>query len=156
MKPFFLLLSGVCFLSVTLSLAAQSDPKESSRAEERMRDEKRRDEQIARDIATRVKVARFDSTFRKPNAVDIDVFQPGDPVPKEFKAIALLTFECPVSDETQAVTGFITKAKDLGADAVIVLTSVTATRDLAITRGIGSLLPPNERHVFRANAITYR
>src|SRR5262245_47335417 len=93
--------------------------KEAIRTEERMMGEKKRDEQQARDYANRVKVARFDSVWRSPRAEDIEVVQAGEENPKFSRAIALLTFECAVNEETQAVAGFIAKAKDLGADAVV-------------------------------------
>jgi len=111
-----------------------------------MRDEKKREEQQAKDYANRVKVARFDSVWRSPRAEDIDVVQVGEESLKSSKVIALLTFECDVHEEAQAVAGFIAKAKDLGADAVIMKyfdpQNETAT--------------PGDRRVFRANAVIYK
>jgi hypothetical protein len=146
--PALILFSAlICFVS-----QAQGDAK----SEERMRDEKRRDEQIARDAATKVKVARFDSVWRTPKAEDIDVYQPGETNSKPYKLIALLTFECAITDETQAVAGFISKAKDLGAEGVSLLGLVTSREATIANYGIPSLLPPNDRRVFRAYAVIYQ
>ena len=131
---------------------AQAD----SKVEERMRDEKKRDEQIAKDSATKVKVARLDSAWRTPRAEDIAVYQPGESVSKPHKLIALLTFECAITDETQAVAGFISKAKDLGADGVVLLGLTTSREATSANFGIAGLLPPNDRRVFRAYAVVYQ
>ena len=76
-------------------------------------------------------------------------------MPKPFKVIALLTFECAITDETQAVAGFIAKAKDLGADGVVIISVITSREAGNVNYGIASFLPPNDRRVFRANAIIY-
>ena len=128
------------------------DPKDPAKAEDRMRDEKRRDEQAARNHAVNVKVARFDSVWRVPRTNDIDVLPPGEPISRERKIIALLTFECEAQDETHAVSGIIVKAKDLGADAVMLL----PFDPLVPTNGVIAVPSPRERRVFRANAIIYR
>ena len=145
--------------TITLSgLAAESAPKPEARdpgakAEDRMRDEKRRDEQAARSHASNVKVARFDSVWRPPRTEDIDVFQIGDAVPNRArKTIALLTFDCQLLEETRAVAGFIAKAKDLGADGVIFLSSDVPGSTQCVT----SLRAPSDWHLFRAAAIVYK
>src|SRR6185503_775186 len=120
--------------------------KEAIRTEERMKEEKKRDEQLAREYANRVKVARFDSEWRSPRTEDIEVVQVGEKIVKSSKAIALLTFECEVQEETHAVAGFIAKAKDLAADAVI-MKSFDPQDEVAA---------PGTRRVFRANAVVYK
>lgn len=107
-----------------------------------MRDEKKRDEQSAKDYANRVRVARFDSVWRAPKNEDIDVFQAGEAVVRAHKAAAFLTYEGAAHEEVQAVAGFIAKSKELGCDAVLFLRSESPH-------------PNNDRRVFRANAIVY-
>jgi hypothetical protein len=138
------------------SLAGSSDPparSETTRAEQRMRDEKRQDEQAARLHAESVKVARFDSVWRPPRMEDIDVFQAGETLPNRArKTIALLSFECAAQEETHAAAGFIVKSRDLGADAVVMLALETPAPGQIVT----TLPSPRDRKVFRANAIVYR
>jgi hypothetical protein len=155
-RPVFLLAIGVVTFGFTH--AAESPPKKSespvpARAEDRMKDEKRRDEQAARGHAANVKVARFDSTWRPPRTEDIDVYQPGEAVPHGGrKNIALMSFECEIQDETHAVAGFIVKAKDLGADGVVLLPVET----VASGQILANLPSPRDRRVFRANAVAYK
>ena len=111
-----------------------------------MREEKKREEERAKEYATRVKVARFDSVWRSPRVEDIDVVQAGEETPKTSKAIALLTFECEAQEETQAIAGLIAKAKELGADAVIM--KYLDPQKEAVTFGI--------RRIYRANAVVYK
>ena len=145
-------ISIIALLMSTASPAISADgpTKEELRAEERMKDEKRRDEQAAKDHAGRVKVARFDSVWRPPRTVDIDVVQARESAPRPYKNIALLTFDCPAKEETQAVAGFIAKAKDLGADGVLMIGFETPSLQRV------DIFSPDERRVFRANAIIYQ
>jgi hypothetical protein len=126
---------------------SDAQAKQEAKAEERMKDEKQRDEQSARDHANRVKIARLDTVWRPPRTVDIEVVQPREAVSKPYKSIALLTFDCATKEETQAVAGFIAKAKDLGADGVLILGFEVPTMQR---------IDINERRVFRANAIIYQ
>ena len=141
------------FLSAQpIARSADTAAKPDAKAEERMRDEKKRDEQAARDRANQVKVARFDSVWRTPRSEDIDVVQAGEPVSRPFKAIALLTFDCAAHEETQAVAGFIVKAKDLGADGVVMIGFFAPNSNQTVP----NIFSPNDRRVFRANAIVYQ
>jgi hypothetical protein len=132
---------------------AKPEARDPSRTEDRMKDEKRRDEQAARSYAGNVKVARFDSVWRAPRTQDIDVYQAGEQVPHGGKrAIALMSFECEIQDETHAVAGFIVKAKDLGADGVVLLPLELPSAGQVIV----NIPSPRDRRVFRAHAIVYR
>jgi hypothetical protein len=145
-----LLLLALLISTPTFAHASDTPAKQAAKTEERMKDEKRRDEESAKDYANRVRVARFDSIWRTPRTDDIDVFQISETVSKPHKAVALLTFECATKEETQAVAGFIAKAKDLGADAVRML----GVEDPAIDRSTSC--SPDDRRVYRANAIVYQ
>ena len=130
----------------------QTFPKETLKVGERMQKEKRADEQAAIDNASRVKVARFDAVWRNPKSEDIDVIQTNETPARPVKAIALLTFECAAHEETQAVAGFIAKSKDLGADAVSMIRFDAPNANQAVQ----NIFAPNDRRVFRANALIYR
>jgi hypothetical protein len=132
------------------AFSADDQAKQETKAEERMKEEKKRDEQSAKDYANRVKVARFDSVWRAPRAVDIEVFQAREVASKPYKTIALFTFDGASKEETQAVAGFIVKAKDLGADAVLILGFEVPSIQRV------DIFSPDERRVFRANAIIYQ
>jgi uncharacterized protein YbjQ (UPF0145 family) len=140
----------VLILLHSVASAADNTNKEYAKAEERMRDEKRQDEQRAKDHATRVKVARFDSVWRPPGTNDIDVVQAHESVSNAYKSIALLTYECETKAETDAVAGFISKARDLGADGVLLIGIELPSIQHA------NILSPDARRVFRANAIVYQ
>jgi hypothetical protein len=136
--------------SIYAAKAADDTAKESAKVEERMKDEKRRDEHQAKDYANRVRVARFDSVWRSPRSRDIDVIQVRESASRPYKAIALLTFDCPAKEETQAVAGFIAKTKDLGADGLVMIGF-----ELPSFQRV-DIFNPDERRVFRANAIIYQ
>lgn len=129
--------------------SAEGPTKKEMKNEERMRDEKRHDEESAKDWANRVKVARFDSVWRQPRTNDIDMFQAREVVPKPFKSVALLTYDCPAKEEAQAVAALIAKAKDLGTDGILML----AFEEPAFKRV--DIFSPDDRRIFRANAIIY-
>ena len=142
---------AMVLLCIPISVRAEEDPvKAHAKLEERMRDEKRHDEQTAREFASRVRVARYDSVWRSPRNQDIDVFQMSEVVPKPCKAIALMTFDCATKDETEAVAGLIAKAKDLGADAIIMLGFQEPSVQLVKS------ISPGDQRVFRANALVYQ
>lgn len=144
-----LIITLLIFPSIARSADAQA--KAEARAEERMKDEKKRDEQSAKDQANKVKVARFDSVWRPPKNEDIDVYQAGESLTRPFKAAAFMTFECAAHEEAQAIAGFIAKAKDLGCDGVVILRYESPN----INQVMPTLISPNDRRVFRANAIIY-
>lgn len=157
MKPpkFTSIFLALTVLFTGLSLSHAADPptkeaKDAAKAVERMKDEKRRDEQTAKDCANRVRVARFDSVWRSPRGEDIDVLQQGEAVTKAHQLIALLTFDCTFSDETQAVAGFIEKAKDMGADGVLFLSFDSPNP------AHPAPFSPSDKRVFRANAFVYQ
>ncbi len=154
MKTGRIIVAFLVGLSVLIQKAASGAdpiPKDAAvKAEERMRDEKRRDEQQARDFSNRVKVARFDTVWRAPRTNDIDVFQVQQPIARPYKSIALLTFDCAAKEEAQAVAGFIVKTKDLGADAVLMIGFELPSIQYV------NVFSPDERRVFRANAIVYQ
>lgn len=134
-------------LSVFPADPSTKEEKAAVKIEDRMREEKARDERNARDYASRVKVARFDTVWRSPKATDIDVVQRGEGISKSYKAIALLTFDCPIADETQAIAGFIEMAKALGADGVAFLGYEFNNEKIPFA--------PTDKRVFRANAFVY-
>jgi len=140
----------VLILLYSVASSADNSNKEFARTEERMREEKRQDEQRAKDYANKVKVARFDSVWRAPRTNDIDVVQAHESVSKAHKNIALLTYECETKAETEAVAGFISKAKDLGADGVLLIRIELPTIEHV------NIVSPDARRVFRANAIVYQ
>jgi hypothetical protein len=142
------------FVAMNLFAADPSAPesREQARAEQRMKDEKRQDEDAARNAGQKVKVARFDSVWRGPSARDIDVFQLGEKPKHSFKVIAFMTYECAAHEEAQSAAGFIAKSKDLGADAVVF---VAFDAPFSETR-VFNLIAPNDRRVFRANAVVYQ
>jgi hypothetical protein len=148
-----ILTTGLILL--TPAFSADEPAKEDKRAakvEDRMKEEKLRDERNAKEFANRVRVARFDSVWRSPRNLDIDVVQGGEVIQKPYKIIALLTFDCAVNDETQAVSGFIEMAKALGADGAALLGYEIAS----LNPRSPSLLSPSDKRVFRANAFVYQ
>jgi hypothetical protein len=147
-----LLLTAAFVCAQQSARSADNVAKQEMKAEERMKEEKKRDEQSARDYANRVKVARFDTVWRSPRSEDIDVFQEGEKVSRPYKAVALLTFECAAHEEAQAVAGFIAKAKDLGADGALMIGFFSPNSNQAVP----NIFSPNDRRVFRANAIVYQ
>jgi hypothetical protein len=149
----FVITFGIGLIFAAESPSRKTEPASTSRVEERMRDEKRRDEQAARAHAANVKVARFDSVWRVPREEDIDVFPSGEPLPnRDRKIIALMSFECEIHEETHAVAGLIVKAKDLGAEAVHLL----PTEPVISAQTLTTAPTPRDRRVFRANAIVYK
>jgi hypothetical protein len=68
-----------------------------------------------------VKTARFDTVSRPANTGHFEVFRQGNTVPYQYEEIALLTKRGTPSDETDAVSRFIQAAKQMGADALILL-----------------------------------
>jgi hypothetical protein len=145
------LLLLTCLSLIAAAQNAERTEKETAKIEERMRDEKKRDEQQAKDYATRVKVARFDTIWRTPRVSDIDVVQGFETPTKPLKPIALLTFECAAHEEAQAVAGFVQKGRDLGADGV----KLISFDDPNSNQAVNNIFSPNDRRVFRANAFTY-
>lgn len=143
------LLTVFFFVTSPAVLSEDNLSKREAKTEERMKDEKKRDEQSARDYGTRVKVARFDSVWRAPKTEDIDVIQMHETLAKAHKAISFLTYDCAAKEEAEAVAGFIAKAKDLGADGVVMI----GFADEIQARTIFS---PDDRRLFRANAIIYQ
>jgi hypothetical protein len=96
----FVITFGIGLIFAAESPSRKTEPASTSRVEERMRDEKRRDEQAARAHAANVKVARFDSVWRVPREEDINVFPSGEPLPnRDRKIIALMSFECEIHEE---------------------------------------------------------
>ncbi|MDD8018859.1 MAG: hypothetical protein PHP42_10840 [Bacteroidota bacterium] len=102
-----------------------------------------------------VEFVKFDTNSRLAKSSDIDVFTDATKINRPYKEIALVTVDDKGHDysEVELLKLTISKAKELGADAIIVL-----TQDIQKGGGIfvGSVYVQANRRVVRATAIVYQ
>jgi len=138
-STFTLLLIAFSLAIQPTAWTADSQTEEAKKFEQKMRDEKKNDEQEAKHYADNTMVARFDSVWRSPRNDDIDVFQSELKPSKPFKVIALMIYDCEQKEETKAVAALIVKAKNLGAEGI----------------QLSGSIPAKDRIIVHANAIVY-
>jgi len=103
--------------------------------------------------AASLKVARFDQVGRAPKQGDVEVFSSPQAIKRPYKEIALITADEGWSDSITALTNkMITKARELGADGIILL---SAGQNSAGGIVVGSLYMAANSNTTRCTAIVY-
>src|SRR5206468_3463466 len=103
--------------------------------------------------AEHVKVGVIDGTTRTENKGAFDVIRPGQQIARPFREIAVLTYDAGAGDEADAMTGLVLRARQLGADGLILGQAVAPNQGLRIVHPffVGQL----SARVFRGSAIVY-
>ena len=101
--------------------------------------------------AGRVKVALYDSSSRNPTR-ELDVYNSESQIQKPHRIIALLTCEGPAHQEGELVNAINYRARQIGANAVIVLEADRPNEKLLFSNPI---FQPADSRVFRAQAVVY-
>ena len=95
--------------------------------------------------AGRVKIASYDSVSRQPTH-SLEVYDTPQQIPRLYKVIALLACEGAAHEEGMMVNAINYRARQLGANGVIVLPT---------DRSGAVFSPQSDRRVFRRKAIVY-
>ncbi len=99
----------------------------------------------------RVKTAAFDTTARQVTT-ELEVFDETKKLDRPHKVIALLTAEGAANEEGDLVNAMMFKARQLGANAVVMLPPDRPNAGVVFN----NILQPADRRVFRGNAVVYK
>jgi hypothetical protein len=102
--------------------------------------------------ATRVKVGLIDATRRPRNNGPFDLIRPDTTSSRPVQEIAALTFNAGANDEARAIGAMVERARQLGADGMMLQSTVAPNGMLIGPHPIWQ--SPSER-VFRASAFVY-
>jgi hypothetical protein len=105
-----------------------------------------------------VQTAQYDSIKRAPKE-SVDVFQPGDTLPKH-RVFAMLQTNGEYRQEAELLIQLVRQARYLGADGLVILPENTiAEKGVRVGQLSGSTtgtINPNSRRSYRAHAILYQ
>ena len=100
----------------------------------------------------RVKTALYDTAPRSAST-RLDVFQVGEKPTKAFHVIAFFTAEGAAHDEAECVQGMVIRARQIGADGLVILEPEAPNKSIVFKHGL--IGPSPDARVFKGNAITY-
>lgn len=100
----------------------------------------------------RVKTALYDTTPRTPST-RLDVFQVGEKPTRPFHVLALMTAEGAAQDEAECVQGMVIRARNLGADGLVILEPEAPNKSIVFKYGWAG--PSPDDRVFKGNGIIY-
>jgi len=97
-------------------------------------------------------MALYDTASRTPTT-RLDVFQPSEKPTRPYHVIALLTADGPAHDEGECTQGMVIRARQLGADGLIILEPEAPNKSIVFKYGL--IGPSPDDRVFKGNAFIY-
>jgi hypothetical protein len=97
-----------------------------------------------------VKAAVYD-TANRTSTTELEVFDEAKKLERPHKVIALLTAEGAANEEGDLVNAMMFKARQLGANAVVMLPPDRPNAGVVFN----NILQPADRRVFRGNAVVF-
>ena len=104
--------------------------------------------------APKVQITKFSEFPSSPKTGDIDVYTSKDAIKKPYKEIALITVDDEGWDrsESELLQKLISKAKEIGADGIIILSQDKQSEGGVL---VGNVFIESNRRIVRGSAIVY-